>query len=94
VSLLQVAEADGGDYWLGDSARIDQEMTATGLWTGKPSDVAPGTLRPRFPWSIALPARLHALEPMTDTTHDAASATGIAGLEIGSTFVVGGARDG
>lgn len=94
VSLLQVAEADEGDHWLGDSARIEPEMTATGLWTGKPSDVVPGTLRPRFPWSLALPARLHALEPMTDSMDDAASATGIAGLEIGGTFVVGGARDG
>jgi len=94
VSLLQVAEADEGDYWLGDSARVDDDMTATGLWTGKPSEVVPGTLRPRFPWSIALPARQHALELMTDTNHDAASATGIAGLEIGSTFVVSGARDG
>lgn len=95
VSLLQVAEADEGDFSLGDSARGPDTMTATGVWTGRPTVRPPGTIGPRFPWSIALPARQHAIELMTDATPAEAEGTGIRGLEIGQTFVVGGGvRDG
>ncbi len=74
VSLLQISEDDDSYFALGDSAR---------------EEIPQGTLRPLFPWSIAIPARQHAIELMTEATLAEAETTGIAGLEIGNTFIVG-----
>lgn len=94
VSLLQVAEADDGDFSLGDSAREPEAMTATGVWLGSPQERPPGAIGPRLPWSIALPVRQHAIELMSESTPAEAEPTGIDGLEIGQTFVIARAGHG
>ena len=89
VSLLQVSEDDAGRYALGDSARLGPvaqgELSAPGnaRW-------APGTLRPTFPWSLALPMRRHDIVVIAPDTPRTAGVTGIKGLEIGNTFVIAG----
>ena len=89
VSLLQVSEDDAGRYALGDSARLGPvtqgELSASGnaRW-------APGTLRPTFPWSLALPMRRHDIVVIAPDTPRTAGVTGIKGLEIGNTFVIAG----
>jgi hypothetical protein len=85
VSLLQVAEDDDGRYGLGDSAG----------WTETPAaHSAAGTLRPRSPWSIAIPTRNHAITLMADDRRAEAIAAGVADLEVGNTFVIQGAGRG
>ncbi len=94
VSLLQVTEADDGDYSLGDSARMPEATTATGVWMGRPQELPSGAIGPRLPWGIALPVRQHAIELMSDATVAEAEPTGIDGLEIGQTFVISRAGHG
>ncbi len=94
VSLLQVAEADDGDFALGDSAREAEVMTATGIWMGRPQQWPVGAIGPRLPWSIAIPVRQHAIELMSDATPAQAEPTGIGGLQIGETFVIAKAGHG
>ncbi|MFM9969265.1 MAG: baseplate J/gp47 family protein [Burkholderiales bacterium] len=91
VSLLQITEGDDGYFVLGDSARA----AATGsVPSASSANVAKSQvrMRPRFPWSIAIPARNHAIELM-DVAEEA-HATGIDGLEIGASFIVAETCDG
>ena len=88
LSLLRIAEDDYGDYTLDDTARA-----------GQPAAAGPARIevRPRLPWSIAVPAGWHIIE----TAHPGRVAappavrgprpvpTGIGQMGIGSTFVVG-----
>lgn len=85
VSLLQVAEDDDGRYGLGDSAGLTETPAAAS---------AVGTLRPRSPWSIAIPTRNHAITLMADDRRAEALAAGVADLEVGNTFVIQGAARG
>ncbi|HHJ80184.1 MAG TPA: hypothetical protein ENJ65_00970 [Candidatus Tenderia electrophaga] len=47
-------------------------------------------IRPRFPWSLVLPAKHHFIETMPTAHSIKAAATGIDELEIGSTFIISG----
>ncbi len=47
-------------------------------------------IRPRFPWSLALPAKHHFIEIMPSAQSIKAEVTGIDELEIGSTFIISG----
>lgn len=85
VSLLQVSEDDEGRFGLGDSAGLLAEMA---------KGDSPGTLRPRSPWSIALPTRNHAITLFAETRYDEARPAGVADLEVGNTFVIGRSRGG
>ncbi|MBI1395199.1 MAG: hypothetical protein GC151_04395 [Betaproteobacteria bacterium] len=91
VSLLQISEDDDTRFVLGDSARARR-----GISGGQPAPepARRGTLVPRYPWSLAIPTARHAIELMSDDTRPEAAPTGIAGLEIGNTFIISGARDG
>ncbi len=88
LSLLRIAEDDYGDYTLDDTARAGQPAS---------SGSARIEVRPRLPWSIAVPAGWHIIE----TAHPGraaappaargarAVATGVGQMGIGSTFIVG-----
>ena len=88
LSLLRIAEDDYGDYTLDDTARA-----------GQPTSAGPARIevRPRLPWSIAVPAGWHIIEaahPGRVAAPPAARGpgpvpTGIARMGIGSTFIVG-----
>lgn len=95
LSLLQISEDDDGYFTLSDSARHKAagSLTSTNdAGDGGAMRGAEGSLQPHFPWSIAISAQQHAIELMKSPM--AAQPTGITGLEIGSSFIVAGDRDG
>ena len=47
-------------------------------------------IRPRYPWSLVLPAKHHFIETMPTAHSIKAAVTGIDELEIGSTFIISG----
>ncbi|HUG26164.1 hypothetical protein [Piscinibacter sp.] len=85
LSLLHVARSDDGVYTLGDTARrpaADRPASAAEI-------AQAGHVRPRAPWSIALPMATH-LVATDEATDGAPEATGVSQLAIGATFIVGG----
>lgn len=82
LSLLHVASSDENVYTLGDTARLNPAV----------AHVTAGHVRHRWPWSIAVPMRRHLIGSLEPAQAPGAVPTGIDGLEIGNTFVVGGAR--
>jgi hypothetical protein len=83
VSLLHVAMDERGTYTLGDTARAPAPRDAAAA-------ASAGHVRPRCPWSIALPMRQHIVTAVDAYTDARPEPTGIARLAIGSTFIVGG----
>lgn len=95
LSLLQIAEDDDGYFTLDDSARYEVTDGRQSRRDTAHADLikdAKGALRPHFPWSIAIPAQRHVIELMKSP--QVAQATGIAGLEIGSSFIIAGEQNG
>jgi hypothetical protein len=75
LSLLHVVRDDDQVYTLGDTAR-NHGLAAT-------------QVRPRSPWSIALPMRDHMIVPIDVPTDERPEVTGIAHLGLGATFILG-----
>jgi hypothetical protein len=89
-SMLHITEDDARAFTLSDTAR------AKG---GGPESAYPGTsasigvahseeIRPKYPWSLAIPMRNHFIETMDTVRTLDAEPTGIDELEVGSTFII------
>jgi hypothetical protein len=57
--------------------------------TAKEQNNAKVRIEPRYPWSLAVPARHHFIETMTSAHTIEAEVTGVDELEIGATFIIG-----
>ena len=75
-SMLHITVDGEYDYRLDDTARQQQSSEMQ--------------IRPRFPWSLVLPAKHHFIETMPSAHSIKAVVTGIDELEIGSTFIISG----
>jgi hypothetical protein len=73
--MLSVSDAGSERYTLTDTA------VPVG---GRPAP----DLRPKYPWSVAVPIRRHALLVAGSEQSRIATRTGIGKLEIGSTFII------
>jgi hypothetical protein len=81
MSLLHIVCTDDNTYRLSDTARI--------------AGAAPVRhVRPAQPWSLALPTSRHLVELIGIDSQSKAQATGVGRLEIGGTFILGGAAPG
>lgn len=76
ISLLQIVRSDHNRYTLGDTGR---------------EAALHQRLRPQHPWALMLPLRHHLLELLEPGEPLAPQPTGVRKLEVGSTFVIGGA---
>ncbi len=74
-SMLHITADRDGKYRLGDTARDAPEDEAK--------------IDPRYPWSLAIPMRHHALETTRETKPEKANITGVDELEVGATFIIG-----
>ena len=74
-SMLHITVDRHGKYRLDDTARGDPNNEAK--------------IQPRYPWSLAIPMRHHALETTRDTEIEQANITGVGELEVGTTFIIG-----
>jgi hypothetical protein len=81
VSLLHVAASDEKVYMLGDTAR-------PGPFS---AEAIAGQVSSRWPWSIAVPMRRHLIGLLGASETSKPVPTGFDRLEIGNTFIVGGA---
>jgi hypothetical protein len=79
-SMLHITVDRDGKYRLDDTAR------------DFPSGEA--KIGPRYPWSLAIPMRHHALEITRTTKTEKANITGVEELEVGATFIIGSDRHG
>lgn len=79
-SMLHITQDDQQDYNLYDTAK-DQKNTKV-------------KVKPRYPWSLAVPAKHHFIETMTSAHTIKAEVTGIDELEIGNTFIIGKSGNG
>ncbi|VAW85180.1 hypothetical protein MNBD_GAMMA16-1527 [hydrothermal vent metagenome] len=75
-SMLHISEDSGEKYFMVDSATLDSRHEAL--------------IRPRYPWSLAMPMRRHFIENTTSMKPVKAQMTGINELAIGSTFIISG----
>jgi len=78
-SMLQITVDRDGKYSLFDTAKDEDSI-----------DVV---IRPRYPWSLAIPAKRHFIETMQAARSIKAEITGVDELEIGSTFIISGSGD-
>jgi hypothetical protein len=77
-SMLHITQDGEGDYSLGDTARHKTNPEVQ--------------IEPRFPWSLALPARHHFIEITPSAKIIEPEVTGIDELEVGTTFIITGKR--
>jgi len=75
-SMLHITVDGEHNYRLDDTAQQQQSSEMQ--------------IRPRFPWSLVLPAKHHFIETMPTAHSIKAAVTGIDELEIGSTFIISG----
>ncbi len=75
-SILHVAEECNETFVLGDSAKLDSRHKAL--------------IKPRYPWSLAIPMSEHFIETTATVEPIKAQLTGVNELEIGTTFIIGG----
>ncbi len=73
-SMLHITQDNAGCYSLGDTARDRQDAKVV--------------IGPRYPWSLAVPARQHYIEATTSARPIEPQVTGIDELEIGNTFII------
>lgn len=74
-SMLHITVDRDGKYSLFDTARDESGHAAE--------------IRPRYPWSLAIPMRHHALETTREARPIEANVTGVDELEVGATFIIG-----
>jgi hypothetical protein len=82
-SMLHISEDQSGSYALGDTVRLASSV----LPDGERETV--DEIRPKYPWSLAIPVREHHIETGSSLRSDAAKATGIDQLKVGQTFIIG-----
>jgi len=75
-SMLHITVDNDGRYRLFDTARDEQDNEAV--------------IRPRYPWSLALPAEKHFIESIQSARSINAEVTGVDELAVGSTFIISG----
>jgi len=75
-SMLHITTDNAGNYSLSDTATGDRGHQAV--------------IRPRYPWSLALPAEKHFIETMPISRSIDAEITGVDELAVGSTFIING----
>ncbi|OIJ40226.1 hypothetical protein [Massilia timonae] len=80
-SMLSVSDAGRDRYTLTDTAA-----------PGRKGEPAPD-VTPRYPWSVAVPIRRHAILVADSEQSRVAQRTGIGKLEIGSTFIISSETD-
>lgn len=80
-SMLGVSDAGSERYLLTDTAVPGPD--------GKPAP----DIEPRYPWSVAVPIRRHAIRVAGSEQSRVARRTGIGKLEIGSTFIISSEND-
>lgn len=88
-SMLHIVKDDAGRYNLADTARIEKA-------TARPTQQQSGyfeQIRPRYPWSLAIPVMDHYIETMPIMRSIAAEPTGIEELEVGNTFIINAERN-
>lgn len=85
VSLLHVAESDGGLHSLDDTARPG----GAAQWDATAAQRSAGRAGARWPWSIAVPMRRHLIETLERAAPTGPVPTGVGRLAIGNTFIVG-----
>jgi hypothetical protein len=90
-SMLHITWDKKSGYCLGDTARRPDEFcmdsdTAGGGWV---RDEHADLICPKDPWSLAIPARDHFIEPLHTLRPVKAEATGISELQVGNTFIIG-----
>ena len=81
-SMLHIVRDDAGHYSLGDTARdkMDSEKNqGRGLFE---------VIRPKYPWSLAVPTHSHFIETIPVIRSIKAEPTGIDELELGNTFII------
>ena len=74
LSVLHITKDAANAYYLADSVR---DM-----------DAQDDRIRPRWPWSIAVPMQRHFIRALSEVTDVAAEETGINELQIGETFII------
>jgi hypothetical protein len=74
LSVLHITKDASNAYYLADSVRD--------------TDAQDDRIRPRYPWSIAVPMQQHFIRPLNEVTDMAAEETGINELQIGETFII------
>ena len=79
-SMLHITADAEGRYSLCDTAKQQQDNQEV-------------IIRPRFPWSLAIPARHHFIETMQEAHFIKAEVTGVDELEVGATFIISGNGD-
>ncbi len=75
-SMLHITVDNDGSYRLFDTAKGEQDHEAV--------------IRPRYPWSLALPAEKHFIESIPSARSISAEVTGVDELAVGSTFIISG----
>ncbi len=78
-SMLHITLNGTGDYSLSDTAR-----------SKKNGDVV---IRPRYPWSLAIPAKKHFIEMQQTARSIKAEITGVNELAVGGTFIISGSSE-
>ena len=75
-SMLHITVDNEGSYRLFDTAKGEQDYEAV--------------IRPRYPWSLALPVEKHFIESIPSARSINAEVTGVDELAVGSTFIISG----
>lgn len=79
-SMLHITVDQDENYSLHDTAKGEQSYEAV--------------IRPRYPWSLAIPMESHFIETTRESSSITAEITGIDELEVGATFIIGSSEYG
>jgi hypothetical protein len=78
-SMLHITVDNDGNYSLFDTAKDEKNNEVV--------------IRPRYPWSLAIPVKRHFIETIQTIGSIRAEITGVDELEVGSTFIISGNSD-
>jgi hypothetical protein len=87
-SMLRIVSADTYTFALSDTAAGDDGSNGGNAGNGNGGNDGNADITPQYPWSIAIPARKHAIEVIPDMASHKAAGTTLGQLEIGSTFII------
>jgi len=90
--MLRIAPDGDNNYDLLDTAAIAAAINAAAVEdsaTNNPADHGrQRSITPKYPWSIAIPLKHHAIDTSDDFAPQTPIAAGVDELEIGATFIV------
>ncbi len=91
-SMLHITQESDDRFILADTAcpLPDQQPEGDVEWSPLSGVDNDDRITPRYPWSLAVPARHHFIETINSIRHIDAEPTGIGELEIGTTFIING----